>query len=229
MSSSIDCNEDQFQHGWTTGFLAILCVANVGLILGNGLADPTLEVLQFDRDAIFAGELWRLVTGNFVHWSLEHFLLDALAFAVLGWMYDPQCRCRDNGSLLRLDSLPMLILLTSAGIGISLLAFQPQLMTYRGFSGVDSGLFAVVIVSELMHATDSRRKWLCVVPAAIVFVAKLAFEVTTGDLFFATDSLGELGQPVPLAHAAGAAIAAGLFILSNTTAVLLRRVPTKLA
>ena len=40
-------------------------------------------LLEYDRAAILHGEVWRLVTGHFVHWSVGHLAWDLLAFAIL--------------------------------------------------------------------------------------------------------------------------------------------------
>jgi len=39
--------------------------------------------LQYDRAAIAAGEVWRLASGHWTHYSLDHVVWDALAFATL--------------------------------------------------------------------------------------------------------------------------------------------------
>ena len=38
----------------------------------------------FDRTAIASGQLWRLITGHWTHWSAEHLGWDLLVFAVVG-------------------------------------------------------------------------------------------------------------------------------------------------
>ena len=54
-------------------------------------ADPSLlpnairELLRFDRGGIAAGELWRLLTGHFVHLGVSHTLLN-LAGLLLVWV-----------------------------------------------------------------------------------------------------------------------------------------------
>lgn len=38
------------------------------------------ELLQYDRQAIADGQLWRVVTGHLVHIGLEHLAWDAAVF-----------------------------------------------------------------------------------------------------------------------------------------------------
>ena len=105
-----------------------------------------------------------------------------------------------------------MLLATSCGVGLTVLALQPEMMIYRGLSGVDSGLFAIALMLEFSEAKNDAARWWYILPAAVVFVTKLGFEVATGGLFFGTESLGDLGQPVPLAHLSGAAFASTCFI-----------------
>ena len=39
--------------------------------------------------------------------------------------------------------------------------------------------------------------------ATLIFVLKIAYECLTGQMLFGTESLGDLGTPIPLAHLAG--------------------------
>lgn len=212
--------KSRFQHGWTVGIVAVMGVANLGLWFDTPVFETILQSLQFDRAAILNGEFWRLVTGNLVHWSVEHCLLDVAAFALLGWLYEPAFRRHSQKHSRRqrpLWSLPIMLLGTSFGVGLTVFVFQPEMMTYRGLSGVDSGLFAIALMVECSEAKNDAARWWYVVPAALVFVVKLGFEVTTGGMFFGTESLGDLGQPVPLAHLSGAVFASACFIARTIT------------
>ena len=189
-------------------------LANLGLWIVEPLFESILQSLQFDRAAIRDGEFWRLVTGNLVHWSAEHCLLDVAAFAVLGWLYEPSIRRHhvdSNRRRRRLCSLPVMLLATSCGVGLTVFTLQPEMMIYRGLSGVGSGLFAIALILECGEAKGDATRWWYVLPALLVFITKLVFEVATGGLFFGTESLGDLGQPVPLAHLAGAVFASACF------------------
>lgn len=183
---------------FTLAIAAFLLVVNLDVLTGtqdsaNGIA----ETLQYDRQAIFDGQFWRLVTGNLVHWSREHVALDVGAFLLIGLLYERSLR----------RSLPIVCLVVSLAIGLTLLIFLPQLGIYRGLSGVDSGLFAAALAVEFALARNEPRRWCWLLPAGAIFSVKIAYECATGHLFFGTSALGELGMPVPLAHATGALIA----------------------
>ncbi len=180
---------------WTLGLCAIMTLLNLGLV---ALAPPFLrslvEALQFDRQAIIDGQVWRMLTGNLVHWSVEHFLLDVGAFAVVGWLYERQLQ----------PHYPWLLLASGTAVGCGVFVLMPQLEIYRGLSGVDSGQFAAALCVECGLAVSQRRRWLWVGPAAFIFLTKIFYEATSGQLFFGTEALGSIGLPTPMAHIAGA-------------------------
>jgi len=124
--------------------------------------------------------------------------LDLGAFLLLGLMYERSLR----------PSLSSLCLVLSLAIGLALLILLPELKIYRGLSGVDSGLFAAALAVEWKLARGDPRRWCWLLPAGAVFVIKITYECVSGQLFFGTSVLGELGLPVPLSHAAGALAAA---------------------
>lgn len=193
------------QCPWTLGLASLALLLNLGLFRSeSAVLTSWLGWLQFDRQSILAGQVWRLVTGNLVHWSAEHFLLDIGAFLVVGVLYE---------RLLN-RSYPWILLMAALAVGCGVLLFRPDMQTYRGLSGVDSGQFAAALGIEALLATRDRRRWIWVAPAAALFLAKIVYESTTGVLFFGTESLGDLGQPIPLAHLAGTAAAGAWFFRS---------------
>lgn len=191
----------------TLGLTALMVLLNWGL---DGTAPVLIQkipaLLEFDRSAITTGEVWRLMTGNLVHWSVEHACLDVGAFAVVGWMFERRLR----------GTYAPLLIACALCVGLALWLGEPQLERYRGFSGVNSAQFAAVIVVELATAWRTPKRWLWVVPAAAIFLVKIVSECATGSMFFGTESLGNIGMPIPTAHAAGAVSGALLAVLACT-------------
>ncbi len=188
---------------WTLGLCAVMAALNFGLLTwAPSSAGVPLEALQFDRQAIINGELWRLVTGNLVHWSVEHFVLDVSVFLIVGILYERHFP----------RWYPWIMLGTAFAIGVALVLFVPEISVYRGLSGVDSGQFAAALCIELALARQQARRWLWLAPAAGIFVLKVIYESASGQMFFGTESLGDIGVPVALAHAAGA-VAAGVLMV----------------
>jgi rhomboid family GlyGly-CTERM serine protease len=161
------------------------------------------ELLQYDRQAIADGELWRVVTGHAVHFGIEHFVWDAAVFAVLVllcWRLDPR-RC--------------LVSLAAATLAIPALLFvlQPGLPTYRGLSGIDSALYVTGALALGQRLLGERRRALGIASFASVaaLAGKVGYELATGQTLF-VDAASVGFEAVPLAHVTGAVagVVAGL-------------------
>lgn len=143
--------------------------------------------LELDRAAVARGEAWRLLTGHWTHWTLEHLLWDSLAFLVLATLCETRIPRR-------------LFLATVAGSALAVSAgvwFLPEIERYRGLSGIDSALF-VLLAASLVRETRSPLAGL----ALAAFLGRSAWEVATGSpLFVEADGF----VPVPLAHLIGGA------------------------
>jgi membrane associated rhomboid family serine protease len=48
------------------------------------------ELLEYSRPALAQGEIWRLVSCHWTHWSGEHLLWDVVAFGVLAALCEKQ-------------------------------------------------------------------------------------------------------------------------------------------
>jgi rhomboid family GlyGly-CTERM serine protease len=186
---------------WTLAIALGVTVINADLCFSTwSVTSELARALEFDGVAIRNGEVWRVLTGNLVHWNREHLFLDVGVFLVLGIVFE-----RSMGR-----SYPWLLLLTALASGIAGLALWEPHTRCRGLSGVDSGLFAAALVIEWRLAFRDRTRWLWVAPATMLFALKNGVELSTGRSFFGTEQL--LG-PTCLAVAAhtAAILAAILF------------------
>jgi rhomboid family GlyGly-CTERM serine protease len=130
------------------------------------------------------GAVWRIVTCHFTHFTYEQLAWDVLVFLILGMA------CARHGR----GAFQATLLASIVVVPIVVLAVAPDVTTYRGLSGIDSALFALLLTME------SRRSWLAAL-CAIGFAMKLIFEMTTGATVFVS---GAAFVPVPAAHLAGA-------------------------
>ena len=157
---------------------------------------PGLEIdLQFDRLAIEHQEYWRLATGHWTHASLEHLVWDALAFLLLGALCERTCRRR----------FAITVGASVAAISASVWVFHPDLVFYRGLSGLGSALFGLLAVLMLREKITNRsRSGIAALATLLVaFAAKVGYEFATGATLFVTHT-GFV--PVHLAHAVGGAV-----------------------
>lgn len=134
-------------------------------------------------------EPWRIFTCHLTHFSYEQLAWDVLAFASLA----AACARRNR------QAVHATLLASALLIPIAVLAFAPQVATYRGLSGLASAMFALLLTLEW------RRLTWPVVLCAIGFGVKIAFEAITGGTIFVSD-IGEDVVSVPVAHMAGALI-----------------------
>jgi len=172
----------------------ILTVLFCLLAVSTTLSSQMTSLMQFNRSAIMEGEIWRIFTGHLTHWSLSHLFWDILVFLVLAGTIEGFSRRR------------FLTCFASASLIISLLVFTflPEMTFYRGLSGIDSGLFMMLLVM-LYRKNASEHDLLHKIPyflLGILFIAKTVFELATAQAFFVQSS--DLFIPVPLAHLGGA-------------------------
>ncbi len=145
--------------------------------------------LQFERAAVDAGQLWRLVTGHWTHWTADHLIWDLFVFLALGWA----CVRVDRRAAFRC------VAASSLAIGLGVWLATPALTTYRGLSGVDSALFTL-FARQLATRLEPARRWI-VHGAMAVFLAKALFELIAGESWFVdSDAVFEVA---PAAHLIG--------------------------
>lgn len=157
--------------------LAVLLVALHG-------AGPDLtEALRYERQAVLAGEVWRLVTGHLVHADLPHLAWNLAGLLLIWFLF-----ARDYSA-----GQWLVILLASAiAIDLGFLFLERDLEWYVGFSGVLHGAMAAGLIAWLRAARDPLT-----LLVGMLFVAKLAWEHFYGALPFTAGSMS-----LPVIHEA---------------------------
>ncbi|MES2822863.1 MAG: rhombosortase [Pseudomonadota bacterium] len=164
---------------FTPGVLLSVSLSILILLFG-GFGASIEPILEFNRSKIIDGEYWRLFTGNLVHYGFAHLAMNIAAFLIIGF------------SLLRDVSLKVYVPLfvsCAMAVGIGTLLWNPELVFYRGLSGVIHGL----IVAGLL-LNSFRNPWLSYLFVGLVF-AKIFHEHQAG---FQENQLQTL-IPVPVA------------------------------
>jgi rhomboid family GlyGly-CTERM serine protease len=170
----------------------------LALLAGLFALFPGPESLAFNADAVAGGEVWRLVTGHFVHADLEHLAWNGLALAVLGWLIE-----REERTLL-------LVALSAGVLSVSALLLSPlaTLSQYCGLSGVLNSLLVVTLFVEWR-----RGAGLPVLLVGAGSVAKLIWELSHGSSLLTQIDW----PPYPAAHAAGMLGGILMLLLSPAT------------
>lgn len=165
----------------------------------------------YDRTALANGQLWRLVTGHWTHWSAEHLGWDLLVFAVVGRALELRGRRRAFLTCTVLSAL-----LISGGVFV----LRPGMDEYRGLSGIDCALVTLIAVDLLRQSLRERQRGLSLALAALLaaYLGKVAFELATGQTLF-VDSGPGLFVPVPLAHVLGGAVGIALGLVTSASIV----------
>jgi rhomboid family GlyGly-CTERM serine protease len=155
--------------------------------------------LEFDRDRVASGELWRLATGQFVHWSWPMLFADAGVLFVAGGIVER----RSRGLLL------MSLVVSVGAVAASLEFLESDLNRYRGSSGVACALFSAALL-DLCREPGRRRALGAAIGTA--FVSKLLYELAKGERIVpATLPPGIV--IAPWVHVSGAAVGAACWVV----------------
>jgi rhomboid family GlyGly-CTERM serine protease len=163
---------------------------------------PQLQAaLVYNREAIAAGEIWRLVSGSLVHFSGSHFVKDVVALLAIGLLIESGRR----------GHFALLCLASGSLIGPALYVAEPELAVYGGLSGIVTAAATYLCLHGIEE--DGAYRWLCL--GVLSFLAvKTGCEIALG--FSPLPGAGaEEFALVPRSHAVGAATAIALFALEN--------------
>lgn len=172
---------------------ALLLLAAV--LQASGLA----PMLRWSRDAIAAGEVWRLITGHLLHLGPAHFTLNALGTILVAALVGPR---------LRPLTWAWIWLACALSVSGGLWWLRPEIGWYVGLSGVLHGL----IVAGAIAGLGDYRERLFAAAVLVAIAAKLGWEQWTGAMPGTAALAG--GSVVTEAHLYGAVggLVAGLAV-----------------
>ena len=155
--------------------------------------------LGLERAALGRGELWRLWTGHWIHFSASHLGWNLVVLLAAGsWLEH-----RRPGWLLRhtLVAAPL--------VSLVLLVAEPAMRVYGGLSALATSVVTLLALVQLQSRRADRPLW----TALLLLVAgKIIYDAGHASALFSRfDAPGV--RPSVFAHAAGAALALGLWPL----------------
>lgn len=170
-----------------------LLVAGAAVAAGITGSEPGLI---YDRSRVFEGEVWRLWTGNLVHFGMLHALVDIGLLLVLGRVLEWQHR----------KFVALSLVIVPLAVTGTVLLVDPQMETYGGLSGINLGWLVFLALRGWQKAwTD----WFW--PAVLLlYVAEVVQEAWLGH------GMVRFDDPTIVvatwAHVGGGVAAAALFV-----------------
>jgi len=164
----------------------------VAMTLIQALPEASRDLIRYGRVEISEGQIWRILSGNFVHLGWGHLFLNVAGLLAMAVLF-----AEDRPARLWAADLVICSIATSLGMYF----FNPEILWCVGLSGALHGLF---VVGALVWIVDgiSLGKWLL-----IGISLKLLYEQTIGEMPFSGGIVG--GSVVTDAHLWGAL--SGLF------------------
>lgn len=110
----------------------------IGLILLGGLLPESIcNQLDFNVERIKHGEVWRLLTGQLVHFGFNHSMMNALALAIVHFSLLEE---------LRLRAWLMAQAAVLAVVACGLMLWSSDVSVYRGYSGAFHGILGFALL-----------------------------------------------------------------------------------
>jgi len=148
-------------HGWA---LLAGCALLLAIMAGG---EPARLLLRYDRAALAAGEVWRLLTAHFVHLDLHHVLLNCLGLALV-WALFARDYTPRQWAVITLASI--------AAIDAGLWLGDSTLEWYVGSSGALHGIMAAGALARVRRG--ELEGWIL----AAFLAGKLAWNYWVGAL-----------------------------------------------
>src|SRR5690606_28418966 len=129
-------------------------------LVAQALGEPAQAWLRYDREAVMAGQFWRLLTAHIVHMSGAHLMLNCVALALIASLLGKQQRAPDW----RLTTLG-----AAVAVSVGLLWRNPYVHWYVGLSGVVHGLFAAGCFALLRRCPSAALLTLATLACKLVW------------------------------------------------------------
>ena len=141
-----------------------LLLSTISLLIA-WLGEPAANWLQYGRDEIRQGQLWRLFSGHLVHLTWTHLMMNIAGLALIWALFQ---------HLFRLGGWIVITSINALAVSIGLLLFNPEVAWYVGLSGILHGMFSAGLIASIR--VGNRMEILLLMG----FIAKLAWEQTVG-------------------------------------------------
>jgi rhomboid family GlyGly-CTERM serine protease len=167
--------------------------------------------LALTRDALAAGEVWRLLTTHMVHFSVSHAVTNGFVFLVT---------CAILVRTIGARFTMAFIVVTAPVISLALLGLSPNLIEYRGLSGIGT---ATSTLALLLLRAEMRTLRVPLSIALALLIAKTVLDASgVASIGSASYTLPETVVVEWRAHAIGIACGFVAFAILRTWAHITR-------
>jgi rhomboid family GlyGly-CTERM serine protease len=163
------------------------------------LLPATHGALLYDRDAILRGEVWRLWTGHWVHFSASHLCWNLGVLLVAGTGLE----------LARPGLLRRYTLLAAPLISAAFLVVAPAMQAYGGLSGLATGVVTLLAPVKISDGPRDRAWWFAILG---LVAAKILIDARHESPLFSEFASPDI-RTSAWAHALGAGVALLLIAL----------------
>ena len=159
------------------------------------------SVLIYDRNALISGEIWRIFTCHFVHFSNTHLAYNLFAFSIAVYIIEKK----------KYADFYLLYLCSAFAISVSLFILKPDMAFYGGLSGIACGSLYYCALMGIKETPEWQR--VCFL--TIIFIPlKIAAETCN------SASILPYGEPMsfvsmPVSHIIGCFVAVLFYIAQN--------------
>lgn len=162
--------------------------------------------LSLTSAAVSKLELWRLISGHFVHFERAHAFGDIAGFVAWAAVLE---LC-DRRLLLRVVSG------SSLCVSLLVLVLKPQLEQYRGLSAIDCALASSLVMMGLVSGVFGRTRGVRfgLMVSGLLLLTKTGYELSAGHALLAPD-LGSGIRLLPESHVLGIISGAAISWLST--------------
>jgi rhomboid family GlyGly-CTERM serine protease len=137
-----------------------VCIVSVVTYFGPAAA----AMFVFDRSAVLQGEIWRLFTSHFVHFTGMQLIYNLLIFGTAGWIVEQKNRLH----------FALLCIFMSLVISTMLFLLKPAMIYYGGLSGLACGF--IFYCALLGMAEPGPWRVICKL-TAIILPVKIILEI----------------------------------------------------
>jgi rhomboid family GlyGly-CTERM serine protease len=147
----------KFTYSWQS--LTIVTLVTIVALLAFIFDQQLSETLVYQRGLIAQGEVWRLITGHFLHTNGYHLSMNLAALILL---------CLLHGKFYNIKNYSLLFLFSTLFCSAALYIFDPKLIQYVGLSGVLHGIFVWGALMDILKQDKTGYLLLCGVIVKII-------------------------------------------------------------